>query len=256
MAGDEQEREGDGSSPGRKPSNGFVRAKFNKVEKSAGLTGRGIVAFAAIGLAVAIAAGALVAWVARGGLAGLETVSAPVKPAEPAFRSRVASACNAGWKDDRLNRDQIHCWLTRDVLRLCDPRERAALAGRLVDYEAAKERKDGRLREAAWKVMFNPDMVAMTNAFARSTDTRLSEEQRQAEVEKAASLSEKINAPTNKVLAESDNNVTGPGTTILDFAELVEAGYLIPEDFPDSMPGLAAKGFLSAAPARAKPCKR
>jgi len=47
MAGDEQEREGDGSSPGRKPSNGFVRAKFNKVEKSAGLTGRGIAAFAA-----------------------------------------------------------------------------------------------------------------------------------------------------------------------------------------------------------------
>jgi len=255
MAGDEQEREGAGSIPERKPANRVVRDKFNTVEKSAGLPGGRIAAFAAIGLVVATAAAGFVAFEAGGGSAGPETVSAPAQPAEPAFRSRVASACNVGWKDDRLNRDQIHCWLTRDVLRLCDVRERAALVGRLVDYEAAKERRDGHLGAAALRMAFNPDVMAMGWAYARSTDTRLSEEQRQAEAEKTMSLSQSINAPANKVLEES-NNETAQGITIQDFAELAEAGYLIPEDFPDPMPGLAAKGFAAAAPARAKPCKR
>ena len=252
MAEDEREQEGIGSSPGR-----VVRGKFNTTEKSAGLPGAAVFAFAAIGLVVAIAAGGFLAWEAQGGTAGPETASAspPAAVAEPAFRSRVASACNAGWKDDRLNRDQIHCWLTRDVLRLCDPRERAALAGRLVDYEAAKARKEVNLRAAVWKTVGNPDMETMMRAYARSTDERLSEAQRQAEADKAASLSEKINAPTNKVLDESANE-TAQGVNIRNFADLVEAGYLIPEDFPDPMPGLAAKGFQAAAPARAKPCKR
>ena len=49
-------------------------------------------------------------------------------PAEPAFQSRVAHLCDKGWKDDRLNRDQIHCYMTESVVRLCDPRERRALA--------------------------------------------------------------------------------------------------------------------------------
>ncbi len=255
MAGDERERGFARPSFGKNSSNGVARGAINLVEKSGGSAGWGTVAFAAISVCVAIAAGGYAARLAGGGSAGLETVFAPAAPAEPAFRSVVASACDVGWKDDRLNRDQMHCWLTRDVLRLCDARERAALADRMVDYEAAKERMNGRLGVAALRMMVNPDVTAMSYAYARSTDTRLSEEQRQAEAEKMMNLSAKINAPTSKVLEESQND-TAPGTTIQDFAELVQAGYLIPEDFPDPMPGLAQKGFAAAAPAHAKPCKR
>ena len=52
-------------------------------------------------------------------------------PPEPAYQSRVASVCDKGWRDDRDNRDQVDCYMTTDVERLCDPRERRALVDKL-----------------------------------------------------------------------------------------------------------------------------
>lgn len=253
MSDSEQDRTG--PSPETKPSKEIARGAFKMVDNSTRPPRGGNLGFAAICLVAATAAGAFLAWETGGGPAGPRTVSAPAPPAEPAFHSRVADVCDVGWKNDRLNRDQIHCWLTRDVLRLCDPRERAALVGRLVDYEAAKERKEVRLQAAVLLLRGNPDVATELMAFERSRDMSLSEGQRQAEAEKAMSLSRKNNAAINKVQEESQNEVA-PGVNIRDLADLVEAGYLIAEDFPDPMPGLAAKGFAAAGHDRAKPCLR
>ena len=40
----------------------------------------------------------------------------------PPYRSRVADTCDKGCKENRINRDQIHCHMMMDVDRLCDTR--------------------------------------------------------------------------------------------------------------------------------------
>ena len=98
--------------------------------------------------------------------------------------------------------------------------------------------------------------MAMTMAYARSTDTRLSEEQRQAEAEKMMSLSAEDQRPGEQGAGREPERDRGRDDHSATSPSWSEAGYLIPEDFPYPMPGLAQKGFAAAAPAHAKPCKR
>ena len=72
------------------------------------------------------------------------------------YQSRVAQTCDKGWKDDRFNRDQIHCYMTRDVARLCDPRERRALADKLLAFQAAMDRSVARVDAVAFHMIGNP----------------------------------------------------------------------------------------------------
>ena len=74
----------------------------------------------------------------------VESVMGP--PPAPAYVSRVAAVCDVGWKDDRLNRDQIHCYMTRDVARLCNPRERLALVDKLRAYQTASDGMEAAIR--------------------------------------------------------------------------------------------------------------
>ncbi len=109
-------------------------------------------------------------------------------PAEPAYQSRVASVCDNGWKDDRENRDQVHCYMTTDVERLCDPRERLALADKMRAYQVASDRAIGRVAVAVLQSSGKPGVMEMGKAEANSRDPNLSEEQRAAQLTKLTGM--------------------------------------------------------------------
>lgn len=160
-----------------------------------------------------------------------------------AFHSRVADVCDKGWKDDRINRDQIHCYMTREVRRLCDPMERRALADKWRAYQAADDRMFARLTGASMSMALNPaGGMAIGIADAKSRDPNLSAEEREAQMNKAWEAAGKFRAPADQVLEESMNE-TSQTAIVQDVAELAKKRFLSAADFPGKMPKLVAEGL-------------
>ena len=176
-------------------------------------------------------------------------------PAEPAYQSRVAHLCDKGWKDDRLNRDQIHCWMTENVARLCDPHERRALADKLVAYQEAQDRSSASMNLAALRVIANPGAtLALGVADARSRDPNLSEKERAEQFQKAMDVSKDIMAPVDQVTMDSVNTATRE-VVVADFKSLVEHGYLAATDFPDTQPKIVKEVLATTGPVGRSSCR-
>lgn len=176
-------------------------------------------------------------------------------PAEPAFQSRVAHLCDKGWKDDRLNRDQIHCYMTESIARLCDPRERRALADKLVAYQEAQDRSAGRMGMAALKMIANPGAtLALGVSDAMSRNPNLSEQERAAQFEKTMDISKDIMAPADQVVQDNVNTATREDV-VADFKNLVEKGYLAAVDFPSTQPKIVKEVLATTGPLGLSSCR-
>jgi hypothetical protein len=206
-----------------------------------------------------VGAGALAASDAGAGFraAFYEEVMGPPPP--PPYQSHVAAVCDKGWKEIRDNADQMHCYMTTDVGRLCDPLERRALADKWVAYQIADDRLIG---SAATTFLTGygksgaVDAVKMGIADAKSRDPNLSEEQRGAEMNKAAGLAQDFNGPTMKVLEEGSHNKVGIVTLLHDVRDLAEEGYFAASDFAAKIPKDAKDGFAEAHNFAPSPCKK
>lgn len=176
-------------------------------------------------------------------------------PPEPAYQSRVASVCDKGWQDTRDNRDQVDCYMTTDVERLCDPRERRALAEKLVAYQIADDRLIGRAAVAFLQGNSKSNATEIGMAGAKSGDPNLSEEARAAQLEKVTGMAQDFNAPTEKVLAEGSANKHGIVTILNDVKSLAEQGYLAASDFPTTTPKIVKEGLAAAHSMAASSCK-
>jgi hypothetical protein len=176
-------------------------------------------------------------------------------PPEPAYRSRVASVCDKGWQDDRDNRDQVDCYMTTDVERLCDPRERRALADKLVAYQIADDRLIGRAAVSFLQGHSKSDAMEIGIAGAKSRDPNLSEEERAAQLKKVTGMAQDFNAPTEKVLEEGSANKHGIVTILNDVKSLAEQGYLAASDFPTTTPKIVKEGLAAAHSMAASSCK-
>jgi hypothetical protein len=171
------------------------------------------------------------------------------------YQSRVAEACDKGWKDDRFNRDQIHCYMTRDVARLCDPRERRALADKLLAYQAAMDRSVARVNAVAFNMIGNPGGVAaMGMAEAKSRDPNLSEKERAAQFEKTMAMSHEIMSPMGEIVRDNINTATKE-VLVADVKSLVENSYLASADFPSTQPKIVKEGLASAGPVGRSSCR-
>jgi hypothetical protein len=171
------------------------------------------------------------------------------------YQSRVAQTCDKGWKDDRFNRDQIHCYMTQDVARLCDPRERRALADKLLAYQAAMNRSDGRVGAVALQMIGNTGgVLAMGMAEARSRDPNLSEKERAAQFDKTLGMSHDIMSPMAQIVQDNINTATKE-VLVADVKSLVEDGYLASADFPATQPKIVKEGLASARPAGRSSCR-
>jgi hypothetical protein len=176
-------------------------------------------------------------------------------PPEPAYQSRVASVCDKGWQDDRDNRDQVDCYMTTDVERLCDPRERRALADKLVAYQIADDRLIGRAAVSFLQGNSKSNAMEIGMAGAKSRDPNLSEEERAAQLKKVTGMAQDFNAPTEKVLEEGSVNKHGIVTILNDVKNLAEQGYLAASDFPTTTPKIVKEGLAAARSVAASSCK-
>jgi hypothetical protein len=176
-------------------------------------------------------------------------------PPEPAYQSRVASVCDEGWQDDRENRDQVHCYMTTDVERLCDPRERRALVDKLLAYQDASDRALGRVAIAVLQSVAKPGVMDMGMAEAKSRDPNLSEEERAAQLAKVNGMAHDYMAPTEKPLQEGFTNKHGIVTILNDVKSLAEQGYLAASDFPTTMPKIVREGLAAAHSVAAPSCR-
>jgi len=176
-------------------------------------------------------------------------------PPEPAYQSRVASVCDKGWQDDRENRDQVHCYMTTDVERLCDPRERRALADKLRAYQVASDRAIGRVAVSVLQSFSQPGVKEMGMAEAKSRDPNLSEEERAAQLKKVTGMAHDYLAPTEKPLEEGFANKHGIVTILNDVKSLAEQGYLAASDFPTTTPKIVKEGLAAAHSMAASSCK-
>jgi hypothetical protein len=176
-------------------------------------------------------------------------------PPQPAYRSRVASVCDQGWRDDRENRDQVHCYMTTDVERLCDPSERLALADKLRAYQVASDRAIGRVAVSVLQSFGKPGVMEMGMADAKSRDPNLSDEARAAQSEKVMGMAHDFLAPTQKPLEEGFANKHGIVTILNDVKSLAEQGYLAASDFPTTTPKIVKEGLAAAHSIAASSCK-
>jgi hypothetical protein len=176
-------------------------------------------------------------------------------PPEPAYQSRAASVCEKGWQDTRDNRDQIDCYMTTDVERLCDPRERRALADKLIAYQTADDRLIGRAAVSFLQGYSKSNAIEIGMAGAKSRDPNLSEEARAAQLKKVTGMAQDFNAPTEKVLEEGSANKHGIVTVLNDVKSLAEHGYLAASDFPTTTPKIVKEGLAAAHSVAASSCK-
>jgi hypothetical protein len=176
-------------------------------------------------------------------------------PPKPAYQSRVASVCDKGWQDDRDNRDQVHCYMTTDVERLCDPRERRALADKLVAYQIADDRLIGRAAVSFLQGYSKSNAMEVGMAGAKSRDPNLSQEERAAQLKKVTGMAQDFNAPTEKVLEEGSANKHGIVAILNDVKSLAEQGYLAASDFPRTTPKIVKEGLAAAHSIAASSCK-
>jgi len=218
-----------------------TRAKSEPQQEPSG--GNGLF-LSLLGLVFAIGAGAFLASGAGAGVRQAILADLTDKPAE-VYLSRVAKTCDHGWKDDRINRDQIHCYMTEQVSRLCDPRERRALIDKLLAYQAAEDRVDGRLLGASVGIIVNPNVMAMGLAEAKSHDPNLTPDQRAAQFNNVMGMASDVMSPADKVIADNVNEISS-ATAVDDVKTLAERGYLKSEDFPDAMPKIVKKGLAAA----------
>jgi len=198
----------------------------------------GTILFSVAGVAVAIGAAAFMAF--GGGAA----VMASLTPA-PAYTSRVAATCDSGWKDDRINAEQIHCYMTHDTARLCDLRERLALADKLRDFQLAANNADGALNRAAFNMIGRPGAMQMGVEEAKTRDPRLTPDQRAEQFGKVSGMAQDYMGPTEGPLKNLVYNVKR-SELVLDVRELVKRGFLSAADFPSTAPEIVTKALASA----------
>ena len=212
----------------------------------------------AFAIILVVGSGALAASDAGAGFrqAFWEEVMGP--PPEPVYQSRVAPICEKGWQDVRDNADQIHCYMTTDVGRLCDPRERRAMADKLVAYQLADDRLIGSAATTfltGYAKSGPADAVKMGMAEAKSRDPNLSEQERAEQLNKVSGMAQRFNAPTMQVLEEGSKNSVGIVTILHDVRDLAEQGYLSASDFTAKMPKTVKDGIAEAHSISPSPCR-
>jgi hypothetical protein len=177
------------------------------------------------------------------------------RPPEPAYQSRVAAVCDKGWQDDRDNRDQIDCYLTHDIERLCDPRERGALVNKLLDYQIADDRLIGRSAASFLSGYGQSDPMQMGIAEAKSRDANLSHDEQAAQLKTVTSMADDFTAPTAQALAQGSRNKHGIVAILNDVKSLAEQGYLAASDFTTEPPKIVAEGLAAARSVAPSPCQ-
>jgi hypothetical protein len=190
-----------------------------------------------------------------GGIASLFTWSKPVKVLHA---SSVAAQCDKGWQANERNVDQMHCYLTTDIGRLCRPEEKLALFDRIEAYEDAAADIEAQFGAASMQVIAGTQAngLAIGLADAKSRDPNASADERQAQEQKAFELGAKTLSRLDAVIEREARTHKVPTFQLgMDIAALAQKGYLQDADVSWSAPDWVSRGMRSAGTPPPSPCK-
>jgi hypothetical protein len=162
-------------------------------------------------------------------------------------KSVVDDVCSVGWRDDRSNKDQIHCYLTKKVSRLCDATERAHLTRKLKDFEIAHARTKMEFMGETLSSIPNPVVVGLETAkLGKGND-----------METAQRLTDMMSSSMSGIQANLDRNRNKVSVSDVqsEIRKLYVTGYLSDRDFGLVTPSWIQKAIKDATPSGATPCK-
>ncbi len=166
----------------------------------------------------------------------------------PAYRSIIESTCGEGWEKDLSNVDQMYCFMTTQVSRLCDKDERrhlVATVGRFQkDYAVWNARFHAASMGSIVKVQAQSIPIGLETARMERTmrDPKASAEEKAKRMEEVADRMSDVMSGPNRLLSERTNKT--PYYKMEDaLAELAKSGYIAESDFGRSKPDWVSRGF-------------
>lgn len=155
---------------------------------------------------------------------------------EPVYISGVDTTCGKGWKANLPNVDQMHCYMTDTVSRLCDPKEKARMVQVIGQFQDDFAAWEGKIAMAGFGAAMktNLNAIQMSAEDVKSRDERLTPEQRMEHEKKLMEIAASNLSGVSSAESEGyDNHFTVRKMDQLaeDYKKLAQAGYLSRQDF-------------------------
>jgi hypothetical protein len=172
----------------------------------------------------------------------------PGSTSEVIAASSVDGTCAEGWEKNQSNVDQMHCYMTTYVARLCEPAERRHLIATIGRFEKDYAAYNARFMAASMgsiaKVQVNALAIGVESARMERAmrDPNASEEERSRRMGNVMKMTGDVLSGPNKVMSEKVNKE--PYYKLEDhFAKLAAAGYVTEKDFGAKKPKWVNNGF-------------
>ena len=167
-------------------------------------------------------------------------------PVTTAFVSKVAQSCEAGWKEGADNIDQMHCYLTNSVARLCNGQEKNALLDKVQAYDydrlAPRRALEDRLQNGPFPTITSQSMQQATDRILHETKDQMAFESKTFEAD------QKLLFDSMEDWMKRDGRNQYPRSQLLkDTTALVVAGYLDEGDIDERLPKWAVDAITAAA---------
>jgi hypothetical protein len=153
------------------------------------------------------------------------------------YVSVVDSYCRKGWVKEQDNRDNMHCFFTKNVRRLCNPDERKHLVMTIDQYWTDEGAFDRKMAGAAFDMIGKANTEGMRlgmEAAKMDQMTRkkgVSEEEQMRQFEKVAELAGSLTQASDDILRTAKRNEHSGDDINKAMIKLVEGGYLSESDF-------------------------
>lgn len=155
--------------------------------------------------------------------------------------------CAKGWQADVPNTDQMHCYLTRQVYRLCDKDEHVALLATIKQYDKDYRVWHRKFMGATFKSIGKMQTQGLQLGMeAAKLENMKGDDKNQVEqFNKVTGIAGDIMKPANDMLATRVNKV--PEYELESAAyKLVKGGYISAKDFKGSKPDFIANALKRA----------
>lgn len=161
--------------------------------------------------------------------------------------SKLDSVCGKGWQAELPNVDQMHCYMTREVYRLCDDKEYAALLATVKQYDADYNVWHRKYMMATFKTIGKLQTHGMQLGMeaAKMENMKGSEKEQLDQLSKVTGIADNIMKPANEMLAQRVSKIPEYQLTNAATA-LVKKGYIAKKDFGRKMPDFMAAAFKAA----------
>ncbi|MDP8996214.1 MAG: hypothetical protein M3O03_04320 [Pseudomonadota bacterium] len=192
-----------------------------------------------IGLFLLVGAGIFfmpndVGWSTIANLSGINHSGPPTAN----LRSSVDGECKLNeWVKDTHNNDQMHCYLTSSVSRLCNSSERQALVALILRYQNEADAYETNLQLAVFGMQMTPlaDRMQMGVEAAKADNSSNSEEAQKHE-RNAQAMANKMMAGPNAIIARQKYMHWNEFDFQANLKALGEKGFITLQDFPSDRP--------------------